>query len=71
MAGIAGPYTTISCVFVRNRLAGALLRAQRQRVLVLARDLVILGDVFAGLPMASTPYCAFISGLMKRQPMVV
>jgi len=33
----------------RHRLAGALLRAQRERVLVRARDLVFLGHVLAGL----------------------
>ena len=33
----------------RDRLAGALLRADRERVLVGARDLELLGDVLAGL----------------------
>ena len=33
----------------RMRLAGALLRAEREGVLVVARDLVVLGDVLAGL----------------------
>src|SRR5262249_59396195 len=36
----------------RHRLAGALLRAQRERVLVRARDLVFLGPVRASLAAA-------------------
>jgi hypothetical protein len=51
--------------------AGLGLRAQRESVLVFARHLEVLGDVLAVSGMESTPYCFFITGLMKRQPMVV
>jgi len=36
-------------VAVRRRFAGALLRAQRKRILILARDLKLFGDILAGL----------------------
>ena len=53
-----------------HRLARALLRAQREGILVGARDLIFLGDVLAGLrPWNRRRIAAFISGLMKRQPM--
>ena len=53
------------------RLGGALLRAQGKRVLVGAGDLESSATFSAVSGMASTPYRAFISGLTKRQPMVV
>src|SRR5262249_55439183 len=36
-------------IAARHRLGGALLRAQRQRILILASHLVVGGDVLAGL----------------------
>ena len=60
-----GDFLRERAVFLRTRRVG--LAAQRKAVLVFAVDVVIGGDVLSGFG----PYCAFISLLTKRQPMVV
>ena len=49
----------------------ALLRLERERVLVLARDLPALGDVLARLPIDSSGNISSMRGLGNRQPSVV
>ncbi len=50
---------------------GALLRADRERILIGARNLEFLGDVLAGLRHRVDAVLRLHQGLMKRQPMVV
>ena len=54
------------------RRAGALLRAQRERVLILRAQILYSSATFSAVSgMESMPYCAFIFGFTKRQPIVV
>ena len=72
LAGDLHRHDLLGEVAGRDRLAGALLRAPREGILIGRASTWNSSATFSPVSgIASTPYCFFISGLMKRQPIVV